>query len=225
MSSTVVERALCIALIALVSGAALAKQAPRSLSCEQQDESAEPAAMKLAPSGAYRVEKHVLEVVSKKVTRQFVDKPPHDEGGMGGLHWRYCGFDPKAKAHLIEMTDNGLFSGDLFFEESGVLLRAGQTVVFAQNQKDFLAIEQEDGVDGANWSVYDGNGKLRWNGYAGTIQKIEGIDGVISTFERPRWNREGRLTARFVCTASPVNGVVTLLPSSNGWSWHGHKKC
>jgi hypothetical protein len=226
MSSTALEPGLCIALFALASGAALAKQGPRNLSCEQQDASAEPAALKLAPSGARRIDVHVLEVGSKKATRQFIDKPPHDEGGMGGVHWRYCGFDPKAKAHLIEMTDNGLFSGDLFFEESGVLLRAGHTVVFAQDQKDFLAIEQEDGVDGANWSVYDGSGKILWKGYAGAIQKVDGIDSVKSTFDRPRWNKRGELTARFACTASKVRGIVTLSQSPSGsWTWHGLDKC
>ena len=123
------------------------------------------------------------------------------------------------------MSDNGLFSGKLLFEASGVLLRAGHTVVFAQNHQDFLAIEQEDGMDGALWSVYDGKGKILWKGYAGTIGKVQGVTSVLATFERPQWNSEGRLTAHFACSASPLHGVVTLLPSSKGWRWHGHRTC
>jgi hypothetical protein len=66
-----------------------------------------------APKGVRRVSKHVLEVISKKGRQRFVDKPPHDEGEMGGVHWRYCGYDVNAKAHLIEMIDESSCSGDL----------------------------------------------------------------------------------------------------------------
>lgn len=224
MSSTVLSRALVCASFAFVSTAVLAKDSRPGLSCET--EKVERAALRQAPKGARRVDTHVLEVITRKGPQRFVDKPPHDEGGMAGVHWRYCGYDAQAKAHLIEMTDTGLFSGILLLDESGELVRAGHTVLFSLNGKEFLAIEQEDGVDGEEWAVYDTSGRTKWKGYAGTIAKVGGIDSVVSTFERPQWTKLGELTARFVCTSSKINGVVTLARSPSGnWSWRGHGKC
>jgi hypothetical protein len=202
----------------------LAKDSQPALSCETAK--VERAALQQAPKGARRVETHVLEVVTDKGPKRFIDKPPHDPGDLGGLHWRYCGYIAQAKAHLIEMADEGLFSGDLLLEETGKLLRAGHTVLFSPNEEEFLAIEQEDGVDGENWAVYDANGKAKWKGYAGTIAKVDGIDTVVSTFDHPQWTKQGELTARFVCASSKAHGVVTLARSPSGdWSWRSHGKC
>jgi hypothetical protein len=170
------------------------------------------------------VDKHVLEVITAKGAKRFVDKPPHEE--MGGLRWRYCGYNAQAKAQLIERMDKDLYSGDLLFDETGRLMHAGHTVLFSPDEKKFLAIEQEDGVDGENWTVYDTDGKVNWKGYAGVIAKVRGIDGVISMFDHPQWNKQGELTARFVCVDSQVHGVVTLTRSPFGkLSWRGHVKC
>jgi hypothetical protein len=105
-------------------------------------------------------------------------------------------------------------------------VHAGHTVLFSPNEKKFLAIEQENGMDGENWTVYDADGKAIWKGYAGTITKINGTDSVVSTFDHPQWNKQGELTARFVCASSQVHGVVTLTQSPPGnSSWRGHAKC
>lgn len=224
MSSTVFGRALVYASLALASAAALAKESQPALSCETAK--VERAALAQAPKGARRVEAHVLEIVTKKGPKRFVDKPPHDEGGMGRVHWRYCGFNAQAKAHLIERTDEGSNSGDLLFDESGSVAHAGHTVLFSPGEKEFLAVEQEDGVDGENWTVYAADGKTRWKGYAGTMAKADGIDTVVSTFDRPVWTKQGELTARFVCASSNVQGVVRLARSASGdWTWRGHAKC
>jgi hypothetical protein len=170
------------------------------------------------------VEKHVLEVVTAKGGERFAGKPPYEE--MGGLRWRYCGYDARARVHLIGRMDESLYSGELLFGETGRLMNAGHTVLFSSDGKEFLAIEQEDGVDGENWTVYDVNGKARWKGYAGTVARTGGIDSVISTFDRPQWNRQGELVARFVCADSRVHGTVTLIRSpSGGLSWRGRVKC
>jgi hypothetical protein len=224
MSSTVFGRALVYASLALASAAALAKESQPALSCETVK--VERAALGQAPKGARRVEMHVLEVITKKGQKRFVDKPPHDKGDMGGLHWRYCGFNAQAKAHLIERTDEGSCSGDLLFDETGNLAHAGHTVLFSPREKEFLAVEQEDGVDGETWTVYAADGKTKWKGYAGTMAKVDGIDTVVSTFDQPGWTKQGELTARFVCASSRVYGLVTLARSASGdWSWRGHATC
>jgi len=222
MSYTALSRALVCASLALLSTAVLSKETQPALSCETAK--VERAALGQAPKGARRVEKHVLEVITAQGPKRFTDKPPHEE--LGGLHWRYCGYNAQAKAHLIEMMDEGTYSGDLLFDETGKLVRAGHTVLFSPSEKEFLAIEQEDGVDGQNWTVYDAGGKAKWKGYAGTTAKVDGIDSVVSTFDHPEWTKQGELTARFVCASSKAHGVVTLTRSSSGGlSWRGHGKC
>ncbi|MCS0589486.1 hypothetical protein ACFQ09_10245 [Massilia norwichensis] len=224
MSFTALSRTLLCATLVFAGTAVLAKDAPILLSCET--EKVERTALEEAPRGAHRVGEHVLEVTSQKGRQKFVDKPPHDEGGMGGIHWRYCGYDSRAKAHLIRKSDKGLFSGALLLDETGKRLRAGHTALFSPDAKEFLAIEQEDGVDGENWAVYDTTGKLQWKGYAGTIAKINGIETVVSTFEHPQWTRQGVLTAQYLCASTKVRGIVTLVREPSGaWRWHGHRKC
>lgn len=224
MSFTAPSRLLVCASFVVVSTAVLAKDAQPVLSCETAK--VEQASLRQAPQGAHRVDKHVLVVMTKKGPQRFIDKPPHDEGEIGGLHWRYCGFNAQAQAHLIERQDESSYSGDLLLNESGKLLHAGHTVLFSPNGNEFLAIEQEDGVDGENWAVYDTNGTAKWKGYAGTIAKEGGIDTVVSTFDRPRWTKQGELAARFACASSKAHGVVTLARSPSGdWNWRGHGKC
>ena len=224
MSSTALSRALVCASLAVVNTAVLAKGSQPAMSCETAK--AERASLGFAPKGARRLETHVLEVITEKGPHRFTDKPPHDEGAMGGLHWRYCGYNGRAQAHLIGKADEGLLSGELLLEKTGKLLRAGHTVLFSPDENAFLAIEQEDGVDGENWAVYDANGKVKWKGYAGTIAKTDGIDTVVSTFDHPQWTTQGALTARVVCASSNAHGIVTLVRSpSVDWSWRGHGKC
>jgi hypothetical protein len=81
-------------------------------------------------------------------------------------------------------------------------------------------------VGGEDWTVYDADGKARWKGYAGTIAKVDGVDSVVSTFDHPQWNKQGELTARFVCADSKVHGIVTLTRSPSGdFNWRGRVKC
>jgi hypothetical protein len=224
MSSTVLKHALACASLVAVNGAVAAKPSQPLLSCETQK--VERSALKQAPKGVRRASKHVLEITLENGVKRFEDKPPHDEGEIGGLHWRYCGYDADTKAHLIEMTDENSYSGDLLLGDTGKLLRAGHTVLFSPNRKEFLAIKQEAGVDGENWSVYDTSGKTLWHGYAGTTSKAEGSEMVVSTYKHPRWNKQGELTARYVCASSKTSGAVTLARQpSGGWSWRGHGKC
>jgi hypothetical protein len=224
MSSTVLKHALACASFAFVIPAVGAKESHGILSCETQK--VERAALKQAPKAVRRVSKHVLEVTTTKGPQRFVDKPPHDEVEMAGVHWRYCGYHAHAKAHLIEMIDESSYSGDLLLEETGQLMDAGHTVLFSPNKKEFLAIKQDAGVDGENWAVQDMTGQTIWTGYAGTVANVDGVEMVVSTFERPQWTTQGELTARFVCASSKAQGTVTLVRSpSSGWGWSGHAKC
>lgn len=224
MLSMTIRHTLACVLMAVADTTA-ASESGAVLSCETRQR--ESVMMKQAPYGAHRVSKHVLEVTSSKGTRRFTDKPPHgNTGEMDGLHWRYCGYEVHAKAHLISMVDESAYSGEVLMEDTGLLVHAGHTVFFAPNKGAFLAIRQEAGVDGENWTIHDRSGKTRWSGYAGTTRKENDGDMVISTFEHPQWSGQGELTARFVCASSNTRGVVTLKQTNPGdWHWHGHVKC
>lgn len=112
------------------------------------------------------VGKGVLEVVTERGPRRFVDAP--------GARWRYCGYDAQAKAHLIGKDDDSTGAGELLLQETGAQLHAGHTVVFAPDRKAFLAIEQEGGEDGEHWTVPGTDGKPIWSGYAGVVAKVDG---------------------------------------------------
>jgi hypothetical protein len=222
MSSTVLKRALVFASFAFVSSAVLGKEAQSTLSCEKQK--LERSALKQAPMGVRRVSKHVLEIFSNRGAQRFIDNPPPE--GMAGVHWRYCGYDARSKAHLIAMSDGGAFSGELLLESTDTLVHAGHTVVFSRDRKAFLAIQREAGADGEHWAVRDAAGKTIWEGYAGALAKGDGVETVVATFERPRWNKRGVLTARFVCASSKVRGTVILARRPTGdWRWHGRGRC
>ena len=53
------------------------------------------------------------------------------------------------------MSKDSLFSGKLLFDSTGQLLDAGRSVYMSPDGKRFLAVEQEDGMDGELWAVYD----------------------------------------------------------------------
>lgn len=96
----------------------------------------------------------------------------------------------------------------------------------AIHKKELLAIKQEVGVRGENWAVHDMTGQAVWTGYAGTVANVDGMQMVVSTFERSQWTKQGEPTARFVCASSKAQRIVTLVRSpSSGWAWSGHAKC
>lgn len=225
MSSSVLQRALVCASLAFVIPAAAAQTSQGTFSCHTKQ--SERALLKQAPKEVRRASKHVLEITLSSGKQRFVDEPPYAEDGeIDGTRWQYCGFDKGAKAYLIEMADGILFSGKLLMQESGKQLPAGHTVLFSPTMKTYLAIEQQNGRDGEDWTVRDMAGKTIWTGYAGTLVKDKDADGIASFFEEPAWNERGELTARVACLSGKPGGVVTLVREPSGkWRWRGHGKC
>jgi hypothetical protein len=218
------------ALLATLASSASAAESDKPLSCDTRKPEA--AALQHSNGAARRTGKHVLALSTSKGQRRFADQPPYDtpgeEGEVGevGVKRRYCGYDSGAKAHLVELIDDRTRTGELLFADSGRLVRAGYSVLFAPDRRRFLAAEQDAGADGEHWRLVGGDGKALWEGYAGTLAKVDGIETMVSTFDRPRWNAQGELTARYVCLSGGVDGVVTLVRSPAGaWSWRGHGKC
>lgn len=218
--------AACALLATLALNACAAERAAL-LSCDIKQPEA--ATLKQSSGAAHRTGKHVLELGTSKGPRRFADQPPNGapgEEGEVGVQRRYCGYDGVAKAHLVELIDDSTRTGELLFADSGRLVRAGYSVLFAPDRRRFLAFEQEAGADGEHWRLVGVDGKALWEGYAGTLTKVDGIETMVSTFDRPRWNAQGELTARYACLSGGAHGLVTLARSPAGvWGWRGHGKC
>jgi hypothetical protein len=189
--------------------------------------------MREAPREVMRLSgKHTLVVHYKAGSKRFVDAPPYDEE-LSGLHWHYCAFVPALKAHLIGMSKDDLFSGKLLLDDSGRVLDAGHTVYPSPDGKKFLAVEQEDGMDGELWTVYDLSGRKLWSGYAGTtiLQRPKGkldtqpYESIESSYESPRWDAQGQLQAEQVCASGNLKGVITLQLKEGAWSWVSGVHC
>ncbi len=171
---------------------------------------------------ARRTGTHRLEVRTRGKVLRFMDEPPFEP--LGGSHWLYCGFEANVKVHLIGLSKGSLFTGRLLFD-NGAQSEGGHTVLFAPDKRTFLAIEQEDGMDGELWTVRTADGKLKWTGYAGTITKVNGIDTVESNFHYPSWTRSGELRARMACADSGQSQLVSLQKLGNEWYWRNADGC
>ncbi|MHA6204925.1 hypothetical protein ACXU4B_10910 [Dyella soli] len=189
--------------------------------------------MREAPRRVVRINgQHTLVVNYRGGAKRFVDAPPYHEE-LSGLHWYYCGFVPGLKAHLIGMSKDALFSGKLLFDESGRLMDAGHSVYPSPHGTQFLAIEQEDGMDGELWAVYNAAGKKLWSGYAGTLrmEKLNAGPGskpyeaVESTYESPHWTAQDQLQATQVCGSGLNKGTINLEAKGGRWQWGRSLQC
>ncbi|MFZ6678973.1 hypothetical protein [Undibacterium sp. Tian12W] len=146
-----------------------------------------------------RPSQHVLEVKYANGKRRFVDQPPHEE--LGGKHWFYCGYDANLKVHLIGKTEDALSSGVILRHSDGRIFPAGHTVLFSSDQKKFLAIRQQNGLDGEDWAIYQLYGKKLWAGYAGVLSVSAKDDyaRVVAEFLNPAWRSNNVLEADLSC--------------------------
>ena len=197
------------------------------LSCSEalQSEDVEAKLLKQAPSTSTRISKHILEVRFATGAKRFADKPPYEE--LSGTRWTYCGYDVENKFHLIGKSDEALFTGIVILEQTGKILKAGHTVLISPDKRKYLAIEQEDGMDGENWTLFDINGKKIWAGYAGIVKRYPGnnYDSVYAQFENPDWDQDSNIRAEATCGGAKVKGAVVLKLKGKLWAWEPTPKC
>jgi len=212
--------------IVLCSG--LASADGHKLSCmdSQPNSAAETQLLLQAPSGAKRIGEHGLEVKYTGGVERFIDKPPYEPFGKGIL-WQYCGYDSVSKIHLVSKVEGDLFSGVIVFEADGKTLNAGHTVIVSPDKKQFLAVEQEDGKDGEDWTLYTITGKKLWSGYAGILYRIPGnnYDSVFAQFVNPEWDKDLNLTAQADCSDKKPKEKVILKNSGFDWNWTPKPHC
>ncbi len=218
------RNAIISAVLALASIAAFATES--QLACGESSGAVEmeKALLKQAPSGATRIGKHILEVRYSRGVKRFVDVPPYDE--LSGTRWHYCGYDKSRRIHLLGKSIDSLFTGMLLVEDDGRTLKAGRTVYISPGGEKFLAVEQEDGRDGENWTLYTLTGKKLWTGYAGVTERIPGnsYDSIYAQFVNPIWNDDGSISAQVSCSNS-IKGAVTLRIARDETKWLPVPRC
>lgn len=219
---TNVHSKLSLAFFVLLATQASAN--PLQLECQNASEAkAESARLRSQSNDVVRRRsKHQLTVATPMGTRQFIDQPPHDEP-LAGVHYYFC--DRKEGLVLLTKVDQALFTGVLIDQTTGKVTPAGETVLFSEDRRAYLATEQPDGLDGNVWSVYSIDGHQSWSGYSFISRKGE-QDSIESYLSDPTWTPTGELTATATCAENPeVQWQVTLVKKASAWNWQPRKRC
>ena len=169
----------------------------------------------MAPHGAYRSGNHTLIVHWKNGVRRFQDQPPY-AAELDGVHWSYCAFDATVKMHLIGKQDVDVFTGAMLDDSTGVVLAAGQEVVFSHSAKYYIAYEQPDGQDGLTIKLYNRSGKLLWKSLSGLLS--EDSNTIIADFDRVRWTTADELMAEYESNGKP-HQLFLRRDAEGSWHW------
>ena len=214
-----------ICLVALLVLLALeAKADGQKLSCSESNQGAEAKFLTQAPGHAKRVSEHVLEVRYASGVKRFTDKPPFEDWD---IRWMYCGYDKINQIHLIGKNNGELFTGLILFEKSGNIIQAGFEILVAPNKSMYLAIEQTDGKECEDWSLYEKNGHKLWSGNACIAQRLPGANygDIVAEFVDPNWTAQSVLVAFTQCSDMTKKGPIYLKMQSKKWAWAPVPKC
>jgi hypothetical protein len=213
---------LSLSFLALLATQAYAH--PLKLECQNANEvQAESARLRsLSGDMVRRRSKHQLTVITRAGSRQFTDQPPHDEP-LSGVHYHFCA--RKDGWVLLTKDNQGVFTGVLVNETTGQVAPAGETVLFSEDRRAYLATEQPDGLDGNVWSVYSVDGRKSWSGYS-FISRDAAQGTIDSTLSDPAWTPTGELTATATCLEDlAVQWQVKLVKKAGAWDWQPRKRC
>ncbi|WP_423380306.1 hypothetical protein [Burkholderia sp. LMG 32019] len=168
---------------------------------------------------AERIAPHVLRINVEGKTLLFKDIP---SDGLDNIAYTFCG--SRGGYSLIAWDDGGEFTGKLIDERTGRILPAGREVIFSPDGRAYLAIWQEDGLDGDDWAVrYADDGRVSWQGYSFIASRD--IDNTpLHELSNPKWTASGKLTAEASCRDTP-NALVGLIKVQERWSWHVPTSC
>lgn len=109
-------------------------------------------------------------------------------------------------------------------EANGKVNGGGVKVLFTNDRRFYLAIDQPDGMDRSEWKIYTADSGLRWSGDSVIEDSITGhVDANLSV---PIWSPVGELTATATCTtAKKQNTQVKLVKAGENWEWAPHPQC
>jgi len=145
------------------------------------------------------------------------------EGYLGGVAHRYCGFSRILAAHLIHRVDEDLFTGVLLDHATGKIMPAGEQVSLAPDGTVYFASAHANGLDGELWYLYARDGSLIWSGLSGISEQHPEYEYeyFIATLSQPRWSSAGELQATLTCATRPagLSATVTLTRDNDEWTW------
>jgi hypothetical protein len=137
---------------------------------------------------------------------------PSDEALMD-LSYTFCG--SREGYSLIGKSNGTLFTGELIEEKSGHVLPGGLQVIFSPDRRAYLAVEQENGIDGTDWTIhYADSGKISWKGYSFIASTNPSIE-----LENPRWTEKGEFIATAHCWEDVPDTTARLINVSGKWRW------
>lgn len=212
----------CVFLLLLAVSALASAQTV--LRCRAPYDAAKEAAeiRRLAPESVQRTAPHVLRVTTAARALVLKDVPPYDEP-LSGQHYYFCS---RGAGYLhFRFEDDSLFTGVLVNEQSGVLMPAGQEVIFSPDLRAYFATEQPEGLDGEVWKIRAADGRPSWSGYS-FITRQDRPDTIYATLDQPAWTPSGELTARATCIdGNWTRWQVKLLKIAGDWQWRPLRRC
>jgi hypothetical protein len=214
--------AILVAMLLLLTFPVASLASTLTLNCDNAEmgstnEKAAEARLLLKASGkASRLSEHMLQVTAAGRVLSFRDVP-NDEALMD-VRYTFCGSQDGYS--LVGWADGDVFTGKLIEEKSGRVLPDGLQVIFSPDRRAYLAVEQEDGIDGTDWTVhFADSGKVSWKGNSFIPSKTTSID-----LDNPRWTDKGELIANARCWDNP-DATARLVNTRGTWSWHVPKDC
>jgi len=203
--------------------AASSHAASLELSCPSSDTEKEQVRIRSkAPGLVMRKGAHQLQVRTQAGIQTYKDKAPYDEG-FDGETYAFC--DRKEGFILLLHNDGVLFTGTLINEATGAVAIGGQSVLFSEDRRAYLASEQPDGSDGNTWNIYAVNGKLSWSGYE-FIETARNSGQMYAYLDTPTWSASGELSANATCVTDEASKwKVKLVKKNESWDWAPRKQC
>ena len=201
-----------------------AQAASLALSCGEGG-NAGPEAKRIKATAAgvvKRQSKHVLRVDAAGKSLTFADKPPFDEP-LAGERYEFC--ERKEGFILLAHANGDEFTGKLVNEATGKVTPGGDSVLFSADRRAYFATSQDNGRDGATWSIYALDGRRCWTGgdYLPHPVKPEYKAAELSA---QRWEANGEFSAQAQCIESKLAPWrVRLVKSGGAWDWQPKRKC
>lgn len=169
-----------------------------------------------------RQSKHVLQVEAAGKTLAFTDKPPYDEP-LDGERYAFC--ERKEGFILLAHVNGDELTGKLVNEATGKVGPGGDAVLFSADRRAYLATSQDNGRDGATWTVYALDGRQSWTGGDYLLHPTK-PDYKAAELSEERWEANGELSAQARCIEGKMAPWrVKLVKSGGTWNWHPHRKC
>ncbi len=184
--------------------------------------------LKRGVNGAKRISKHTLQIKWQGGYRLFKDTLLEDPDN--GVRYYYCGYNKKAKVHLIEAKDDIMDSVILMSAVTGKTINAGHSVILSPDYSKFLASRQSSGKDAVTWIVKTIKDETLWEGINAITVVSDSITYMNAYLEDPKWSPKGELQATHTCAAfvgtkQEKKTLVTLKEQDGEYQWLPNIEC